>query len=128
MADDIDLNCSFDGLVVRSHVMALHHARPGEPINVRPLGKSIGDTKTATLVKTDTLELIRIVLPAGKTLAEHKVAGEITIQCLEGELELTAAGKTQVLSPGTLVQLAGNDSHALRSITDASALVTIVLR
>jgi quercetin dioxygenase-like cupin family protein len=108
--------------------MALHHAKHGEPISAKPLGKSIGETKTATLAKTDTLELIRIVLPAGKALAEHKVAGEITIQCLEGEIELKAAGKTQVLSPGTLVLLAGNDPHALRSITDASALVTIVLR
>src|SRR5262249_25509534 len=108
--------------------MAVHHARPGEPIEVKPLGTSVRDMKTTTVAKTDTLELIRVVLPAGKTIPEHKVAGEITIQCLEGELQLTAAGRTQVLSSGMLVLLAGNEPHALRSNTDASALVTIVLR
>ena len=108
--------------------MAMHHAQPGEPINIKPLGAAMGTTKTTTLAKTDTLELIRLVLPAGKTLPEHKVAGEITIQCLEGELQLTAAGKTQVLAAGTLVFLSGNDPHAVRAITDATALVTIVLR
>jgi quercetin dioxygenase-like cupin family protein len=108
--------------------MATHHAQSGELIDAKPLGADIGTAKTTTLAKTNTLELIRLILPAGKTIPQHKVAGEITIQCLEGEFEFTAAGKSQVLTAGTLVLLSGNEPHSVRSISDASALVTIVLR
>ena len=108
--------------------MAIPHAQPGEIVDLRPLGPAVASTKTATLVKTSALELIRLVLPAGKTIAEHKVAGEITVQCLEGEVEFTGAGKTQRLSAGQLLYLGGNEKHAVRAVTDASVLVTILLR
>jgi len=29
------------------------------------------------------------VLPSGKAMREHKVAGEITVQCIEGLIEFT---------------------------------------
>ena len=38
------------------------------------------------LFKTEELEVIRLVLAAGKSLPPHKVPGEITIQCLEGRI------------------------------------------
>ena len=108
--------------------MAIPHAQAGEPIDLEPLGSAVTSTKTATLAKTNTFELIRLVLPARKVIPEHKVAGEITVQCLEGEIEFTACGKTQLLSAGKLLWLSGNDPHAVRAVTNASALVTIVLR
>jgi len=108
--------------------MAIPHAQPGEIVDLRPMGPAVATTKTTTLVKTSTLELIRLVLPAGKDIAEHKVAGEITVQCLEGEVEFTGAGKTQTLKAGQLVYLGGNEPHAVRAVTDASVLVTILLR
>lgn len=48
--------------------------------------------KTITLVKTDNIEIIRLVMAAGKVLPEHKAHGEITVQCLEGKLAFTALG------------------------------------
>ena len=108
--------------------MAIQHAQSGVRIDLTPLGAAISSTKTATLAKTSTLELIRLALPAGKVIPEHKVAGEITFQCLEGEIQFTASGKTQLLTGGTMVWLSGNEPHAVRAVTDASALVTIVLR
>lgn len=108
--------------------MAVQHAQPGEIVDLRPLGTAVATTKTATLVKTSSLELIRLVLPAGKQIAEHKVAGEITVQCLEGQVDFTAAGKTQRLSANQLLYLAGHEPHTLQAVTDASVLVTILLR
>lgn len=108
--------------------MAIPHAQPGEPIDLAPLRSAVTSTKTATLAKTSTFELIRLVLPAGKVISEHKVAGEITVQCLEGEIEFMACGKTQLLRAGMLLWLSGNEPHAVRAVTNASALVTIVLR
>ena len=108
--------------------MAIPHAQPGQIIDVRPLGPAVLSAKTSTLAKSTSLELIRLVLPAGKAIAEHKVAGEVTVQCLEGEIEFTAMGKTQRLSAGHMLCLAGDEVHALKSLQDATVLVTIVLR
>src|ERR1043166_8730001 len=62
--------------------MALPHAAPGEPLDVRALGETLVHHKTAALFKSQQLEVIRLVRPAGKVLPPHKVPGEITIQCI----------------------------------------------
>ncbi len=108
--------------------MAISHARPGEPVSVRPLGARLAGEKTSTLIKTETLEVIRLVLPAGKEVPGHRVAGEITVQCLDGRVAFTAGDKVRELNAGELLYLAGNEPHSLRGIENASVLVTILLR
>ena len=108
--------------------MAIPHAQPMDIVDVQPLGSGIRNARTATLVKTDHLELIRLVLPAGKSIAEHKVEGEITVQCLEGNVEFHSNDTTRVLSAGQLVYLAGTSKHSLRAVDDSSLLVTILLK
>ena len=108
--------------------MAIHHAAPAEVFDVRPVGATIKESKTTVLVKTDTLEVIRIVLPAGKQLPPHRVEGEITVQCLEGRLIFDADGTEHELAQGQMLYLAGGTTHALRGIEDSSVLVTILLR
>ena len=70
--------------------MAIPHAKSGEMIDVRPVGEALAPARTSTLVKTDGLEIIRLAVPAGKELLHHQVAGEITVQCLEGRVAFTA--------------------------------------
>jgi quercetin dioxygenase-like cupin family protein len=108
--------------------MAIPHAAPGEVVSVRPLASALSNAKTSTLVKTDTLEVIRLVVPAGKEVPAHRVAGEITVQCLEGRVAFTAGDATRELAAGDLLYLSGGESHSLRGIEDASVLVTILLR
>src|SRR5690606_33496635 len=81
-------------------LMAIHHADSGEIIDVRPLGEGLKQAITTTLVKTDRLEVIRLVLAAGKEIAEHRAPGEITVQCLEGAIEFQAHGRWQTLEAG----------------------------
>ena len=106
--------------------MALPHANPAEPVDVRPLGSRLASAQTTTLIKTDTLEVIRLVLPAGKEIAPHQVRGEVTVQCLEGRVKLSASSECE-LAPGQLVYLGGSERHALRASEDSSLLVTILL-
>ena len=79
--------------------MSIPHAKSGEVIQL-PLGAALGDSKTTSLVKTKELELIRMVLPAGKEIPSHKAPGEITVQCLEGRIAFTAHAMTQDLVSG----------------------------
>jgi quercetin dioxygenase-like cupin family protein len=80
------------------------------------------------LVKTETLEIIRLVIPAGKEISRHQAPGEITVQCLEGRVTFTAGSERKELEAGQLLYLAGEVPHSLHGIEDASLLLTIILR
>lgn len=108
--------------------MALPHALPLDTIDVRPLGPALKDAQTASLLKAPQLQLMRLVLPAGRSVPAHHVAGPITIHCLEGEAVLTTPARTCRLEAGRLVMLEGGEPHGLQAVTDASLLVTLVLR
>lgn len=108
--------------------MAIPHARPGEPIDIRPLGGGRPAAKTVALFKSDALEVMRVVLLAGHSLPPHKVPGEITIQCIEGRIDVTAEGAGHVLAAGQMLYLQGDVLHGVTALEDSSALVTISLR
>jgi quercetin dioxygenase-like cupin family protein len=107
--------------------MGIMHAKPSEPISVSPLGSALSEARTTALVKTDSLEVLRMIVPQGKEIAGHRTRGEVTIQCLEGEVGIVVNGITEVLSAGQLLYLCKNELHAVRGIRDASLLVTILL-
>jgi quercetin dioxygenase-like cupin family protein len=107
--------------------MAISHATPGQAIDIGPLGPALSTTVTKTLIKTDRLEVIRLAVPAGKEIPPHKVAGEITVQCLEGRVEFTALNETRELPAGQMCYLPGGEVHSLKGLADSSVLVTILL-
>jgi hypothetical protein len=45
--------------------MAIPHSAPGDLIDVRPLGPALASARTHALFKSNDLEVIRRVLPAG---------------------------------------------------------------
>lgn len=107
--------------------MAHDHLQPGEVGDVGPLGAQLETSKTSTLLKTATVEAIRLVLPPGKRIPEHKAPGEIIVQCLEGRVEFTTMGKTLDLTAGKLLFLPAGEPHALHALEGASILVTLLL-
>ena len=107
--------------------MAIPHATPGQLIDIRPFGPSLQSEKTTALFKSEQLEVIRLVLQAGKSLPPHSVAGEITIQCVEGRIDVTADSQSHVLEAGQMLFLAKSALHGVVALEDSSALVTIVL-
>jgi quercetin dioxygenase-like cupin family protein len=106
-------------------VMAIPHAQPGEVIDVRPLGPALAGARTTALVKTESLEVLRLVIPRGKEIPAHATRGEITVHCLEGRVAFTTGGVTNELGAGQLLYLRGEQPHSVLGIDDASLLVTI---
>jgi quercetin dioxygenase-like cupin family protein len=106
--------------------MSLNQVKPGELVPLL-LGNNFAGAKTSTLVKTSQLEVIRLVVPAGKEIPTHQVAGPITVQCLEGRIAFIGT-KQQELAAGDFLYLEGNEPHSLQGLTDATVLVTILLR
>lgn len=107
--------------------MALAHARPGQPIDVRPLGPQLAEARTVALFKSIDLEVMRVVLLAGKALPVHAVGGEITIQCIEGTVEIGTDNSSKRLSAGELMYLARSAAHSVTATEDSSLLVTVAL-
>ena len=108
--------------------MALMHASSGQVLDLHRFGGRISAQKTSALFKSNDLEVMRVVLRAGRSLPPHKVPGDITIHCLEGTLAIELEAATVTLAAGQLVFLAGGATHGVTAITDASALVTIALK
>ena len=108
--------------------MAIPHAQPGDVIDVRPLSNNLAVSITKTLFKTPYVEVIRMVLPAGKVLSEHKAPGEIIVQCLEGDITFTTMGASKRLRAGDMLFLAEGEVHALEAVENSSFLVTIVAK
>jgi quercetin dioxygenase-like cupin family protein len=106
--------------------MAIPHLKSGEQTELA-LGKDLPGANTTTLLKTDALEVIRLVLPAGKEIAQHTAPGEITVQCLEGKVLFTAHGAQRELAAGKFLYLSTAEPHALKALQDSSLLVTILL-
>ncbi|HYW58789.1 MAG TPA: cupin domain-containing protein [Polaromonas sp.] len=107
--------------------MALIHAQPLDVIDIKPLAHQLGDVKTHSLLKTEKLQLMRVVLAAGQTMPEHHVSGDITVQCLEGEVFVTTPGRRVCLGGGEVVVVPANAPHGLEAKTATSLLVTVLL-
>lgn len=107
--------------------MALYHAKPGEIVDLRPANENLQGTRTAAIVKTRQFEAIRLIVPAGTEIPSHKVSGNLTLQCLEGCIELGLATSPVILKAHDWVYLDGNEAHSIKAIEDSSMLLTIIL-
>ena len=107
--------------------MAIPHLESGDIANLQALDGETPRNQSTALFKTAQLEVIRLVLPTGRSMPLHSVAGEITVQCLEGRIEFTVPGRVQTLQAGQLLYLRGGEPLSLLALEDACALVTIVL-
>ena len=107
--------------------MALPHAAPGEAIQIRRAGEDLTRFCSTALVKTEEFELIRMVLPQGKSMPEHSVRGALTLLCLEGRIAVGAHAPFQHLNAGEMMYLNGGEVHSLCALQDALVLLTILL-
>ncbi|MDL2353839.1 MAG: cupin domain-containing protein [Pseudomonadota bacterium] len=107
--------------------MALQHAASGDKIALSRSDDDIAYFTSVALAKTAHMELIRLVLPKERPMPQHKVDGDMTLQCLEGQIAVDAHGRTVTLAPGEMLYLAGGVPHSVRALEDAVALLTILL-
>ena len=107
--------------------MALPHAQPLDVISVAPLGEELQGTVSTSLIKTQRMQLLHLVLGKHQDQPQHHVDNECTIHCLEGEVELVMGSGVRKLRAGNLVVLPAGQQHALRARADSAVLVTLLL-
>lgn len=107
--------------------MATHHAAPGEIVDLASWADDLPVEKTKVIVKTDQMQLARLVIPKDKEFPSHEVSGPITVQCIAGKILFTAMGAAQELHSGQLLYLMPGEPHSLRGIEDSVILLTILI-
>ena len=107
--------------------MAIRHLESGDITSLMPLGAKLAETPTRALFKDEHLEVMHVVLPAGRYVPAHAVDGPITIQCLEGQVEIGLGDKRKGMHAGELLYLAGGVTHDITAASDAALLVSMAL-
>jgi quercetin dioxygenase-like cupin family protein len=106
--------------------MALHHANAGEIVDLHSLGDGLGRARTTAIVKTETFEVVRLIIHSGMEMDAHEVPGPIMLHCLEGRVLLILAEESLELSAEQWVYLDGGAKHSVKGIEDSSLLLTIL--
>lgn len=109
--------------------MAIPHAAPGMPVDLRPQGEALAAAQTNALVKSKEFEAIRLVIPQGHELCHnHQVEGPITVQCLQGEIAFSAGQDVHPVREGQWLFLPGGVPHTIMGVKDAIVLLTVMFR
>jgi quercetin dioxygenase-like cupin family protein len=109
--------------------MALPHAQAMDVINVGPFGDELAGQVSTSLIKTERMQLLHMVLAPHQDVPQHHVDDECTIHCLEGEVEVVTGAGVRKLRPGNVVLLPARERHSLRARDAVSALlVTLLLK
>lgn len=96
--------------------MGIVHATPYDSINVAPLGPALSQARTSVLVKTESLEVLQLVIPVGEDIVNHRTRGKVTIQCIGGEVGVIVNAVTDVPLRSKLLYLNKNQLNALGGV------------
>lgn len=80
-----------------------------------------------TLDQWGPVTLVLFAFREGGSLDDHKAAGVVTIQALEGELAVHTEGAEYKLLPNMMVVLAPNVRHSVVALLESAMLLSISL-
>lgn len=98
-----------------------------EAAAVRAEGPALHGHRQRTLCKHGDRTIALFTLDAGACIPEHRVAGTVTIQLIEGEITVMADGRSHRLSVGQVLVLAPKVAHDVRAECSASFLLQVSL-
>ncbi len=82
------------------------------------------DCNGITLFKTDNLTTVLICMHTGSRIGENSIDGTVTLQVIEGEVELTANEEVVTLHTGQIVMLHHEVTHSLLATEETVMLLT----
>jgi quercetin dioxygenase-like cupin family protein len=107
--------------------MALPHAQPLDVISISPLGPELKDAVSTSLLRTERIQLLHMVLRARRDSPPHHVDNECVLHCLEGDVEVHMGSGVRRLAPGQLIVLPAGQVHSLSARVDSAVLMTLLL-
>jgi quercetin dioxygenase-like cupin family protein len=85
-----------------------------------------GSIVSREIVKKPTGSVTVFAFDEGQRLSEHTAPFDALVQVLEGEVEITIAGKTHRLQGGELILMPAQQPHALRALRRYKMILTMI--
>ena len=115
--------------------MALEHLAPGQTQALLPDRALPTGFESRALFKGQELEVIQLLMGEGQRMLDHRVDGEITLQCLKGCVDVIShpVGSHDPrpkarLTEGELLYLGRGEPHQLLAVVSSVVLLTIALQ
>jgi quercetin dioxygenase-like cupin family protein len=77
----------------------------------------------ARLFDSPSMTFAHYEFDAGASIHEHHHPEEEVWNVIEGELEVTVGGETQVAGPGCVAIVPGGTRHSVRALSDGRAII-----
>ena len=90
--------------------LGIHAARPADLVDYQP-----DAIVSREVLKKKTGSVTLFAFDAGQGLSEHTAPFDALVQVLDGEAEITIAGKRHRVSAGELILMPAGQPHALKA-------------
>ena len=99
----------------------------GQPGNLENLIAYQKDSVVSkTIIKKQTGTVTLFAFDKGQGLSEHTAPFEAIVYLVDGEAEITVAGKVHLVRQGEIIILPANVPHALTAISPFKMLLTMI--
>ena len=78
-----------------------------------------------TLLRTEDMRIVLMVVERGTQLGEHHVDGTSTIQALDGRVSVSVLGSSVELAAGQVLAIEQDVAHEVVAVDDSAILLTI---
>lgn len=78
-----------------------------------------------TLIHTDDLRVVLVVMKAGNQMKEHHANATVTVQALAGEIDLKLPEREVTLPAGSLLAMGERLRHDVQANVDSAFLLTL---
>lgn len=85
-----------------------------------------GSIVSRTLVDKKAGTVTFFAFDAGQGLSEHTAPFDAMVQVVDGEAEITIAGKPSIVHAGEMIVMPANAPHALRAVVPFKMLLTMI--
>jgi quercetin dioxygenase-like cupin family protein len=79
-----------------------------------------------TLINQKTGTVTLFAFDAGQELSEHTAPYDALVQVLDGETEISIAGRPYHLAAGDAIILPANDPHAVKALSKFKMMLTMI--
>ncbi len=90
------------------------------------VGFQSGSIVSRTLIKKEAGSVTVFAFDQGQGLSEHAVPHDALIYLLDGEAEITLAGKKHSLKRGDMILMPGNQPHAVNATKRFKMVLTMI--
>jgi len=90
------------------------------------IGYQEGAIVSREIVKKPTGNVTLFAFDLDQGLSEHTAPFDALVQLVEGEMEITIAGQVQRVRGGEVILMPGHQPHALKALTRAKMVLTMI--